>query len=207
MLRQLLISAVLIATAAPYAVAGDSADSDSTDWINDASGVGSGKKEKGPEWIKDTSGIGQSKNGVVRSDQILELGTCPPSALQLEGEHSLRLGNIEAALTALQRSVELAPLDMEKRLLYCEALEKKLMSMKNKKDPALYNFLIKQYLFISRKAEFVDQTMQARSHLVHLTGTQPKPFERSTTFLNRVMIPEDGSSEVAIKGKNAPPAQ
>lgn len=202
MLRQLLISAVLLATAAPYAVAGDS----NTDWINDASGVGKDKRDSGPDWIKDTSGIGQSNNGYVRSDQILELGTCPPSALQLEGEHSLRLGNIDAALTALQRSVEMAPLDMEKRLLYSEALEKKLMSQK-KKDPGLYNFLIKQYLFIFRKAEFVDQTMQARAHLVHLTGTAPKPFERSTTFLNRVLIPEDGSAEVALKSKNAPPPQ
>lgn len=197
MLKQLLISAVLVATIAPYAVADDN-----TDWIKDDSGVGETTKKDGPDWIKDTSGIGQSKNGTVRSDQILELGTCPPSALQLEGEHCLRTGNIEQALTALQRSVELAPLDMEKRLLYSQALEKKLMAQKEK-DPALYNFLIKQYLFIMRKAEFIDQTMQARSHLVHLTGTCPKTFERSATFLNRVLIPEDGSTKVALNKKPA----
>lgn len=200
MLKRLIISAVLVLTAAPYAVAGDD-----TDWIKDDSGVGDSQKPKN-DWIKDTSSIGHSHNGVVRSDQILELGTCPPSALQLEGEHSLRLGNIDAALTSLQRAVELAPLDMEKRILYATALEKKLMSQKKSKDPGLYNFLIKQYLFIFRKAEFVDQTMQARAGLVHLTGTAPKAFERSNKFLNRVLIPEDGSAKVAISKKNAVPA-
>jgi hypothetical protein len=194
MYKQLLISVVLIATAAPYAVAGG----ENTDWMKDTSGVG--EDEKKVDWIKDTSGIGQSNNGQVRSDQILELGTCPPSALQLEGEHAMRIGNIDTALTALQRSVEMAPLDMEKRLLYAQCLEKKLMGQK-KKDPALYNFLIKQYLFIFRKAEFIDQTMQARSELVHLTGTAPKMFEKSEKFLGRVLIPEDGSEKVAVSKK------
>jgi hypothetical protein len=195
MYKQLLISVVLMSTMAPCAVAGGE-----TDWMKDTSGVGDGSEPK-VDWIKDTSGIGQSKNGSVRSDQILELGTCPPSALQLEGEHAMRIGNIDNALTALQRSVEMAPLDMEKRLLYAQCLEKKLMGQK-KKDPALYNFLIKQYLFIFRKAEFIDQTMQARAELVHLTGTAPKMFERSEKFLARVLIPEDGSEKVAV-GKKA----
>jgi len=195
--KQLLISVVLMMTAAPYAVAGD------TDWIKDTSGVGE-SGEKKVDWIKDTSGIGQSNNGQVRSDQILELGTCPPSALQLEGEHAMRIGNIDTALTALQRSVEMAPLDMEKRLLYAQCLEKKLMGQK-RKDPALYNFLIKQYLYIYRKAEFIDQTMQARAELVHLTGTAPKMFERSEKFLGRVLIPEDGSAKVALGNKKPQP--
>jgi tetratricopeptide (TPR) repeat protein len=201
MLKQLLVSVVLTLSVAPYAVADDN-----TDWIKDTSGVGDSDSSKTAEWIKDTSKIGQSNNGYVRSDQILELGTCPPSALQLEGEHAMRIGNLDTALTALQRSVEMAPLDVEKRLLYAQCLEKKLMKQK-KKDPALYNFLIKQYLFIYRKAEFVDQTMQARAQLVHLTGTAPKMFEKSEKFLSRVLIPEDGSEKVAIKNKPVPSAE
>ncbi len=181
MIKQLLISAVLVLGLAPLAVA-----------------------QSSPDWIKDTSAIGQSQNGTVRSDQILELGTCPPSALQLEGEHSLRIGNIEHALTALQRSVELAPLDMEKRILYAQALEKKLSQKKTDQDPTLYNFLIKQYLFIYRKSEFIDQTMLAKSRLVSLTGTAPKSFERSEKFLARVMIPEDGSYKLAARKKATP---
>jgi hypothetical protein len=191
MFKQLLVSVVLVATVAPYAVA-----SDNTDWMKDEGGTGDGTAKK-VDWIKDTSGIGQSKEGQVRSDQILELGTCPPSALQLEGEHAMRIGNIDTALTVLQRAVEMAPLDMEKRLLYAQCLEKKLMAQK-KKDPALYNFLIKQYLFIYRKAEFIDQTMIAKQALVHLTGTAPRSVEKSEKFLTRVLIPEDGSEKVAV---------
>lgn len=192
MLKQLLISMALTICVAPSAVA-----QASTDWMNDDSGVG-GAKDQECDWIKDTSGIGQSNNGVVRSDQILELGTCPAAALQLEAEHNLRVGHVDQALTAMQRAVEMAPLDIEKRILYAQTLEKKLMGQKEK-DPALYNFLIKQYLFIYRKAEFIDHTLQAKAALVHLTGTAPKTFEKSASFLNRVLIPEDEESRIALK--------
>jgi hypothetical protein len=151
-----------------------------------------------PDWVMDTSGIGQSHNGTVRSDQILELGTASASCLQLEGENSLRMGNIDNALLALQKAVEMAPMDMDKRTLYAQALEKKLFKQKVK-DPVLYNFLIKQWLFIFRKAEFIDQTMEGRSHLLHLCGAAPKAFEKSEKYLARVLVPEDGNSKVAGK--------
>lgn len=143
-----------------------------------------------PDWIKDTSQVGQDANGVVRSDQLLELGVASSNALQLEGENSLRMGNLDTALLALQKSVEMAPLDMDKRTLYAEALEKKL-SQQKVRDPRLFNFLVKQWLFIYRKSEFIDQTLQAKSHLIHLTGTAPKAFEKSDKFLARVLVPED----------------
>ena len=115
----------------------------------------------------------------------------------------LRMGNLETALMTLQKAVELAPMDMDKRILYSQALEKKLATQEVK-DPKLFNFLVKQWLFICRKSEFIDQTLEARSHLLHLTGTAPKAFERSQTFLARVLIPEDGSAKVALSKKTAP---
>ncbi|HEY9789618.1 MAG TPA: hypothetical protein V6D22_04410 [Candidatus Obscuribacterales bacterium] len=154
-----------------------------------------------PDWIKDTSGVGHSKNGTVRSDQILELGNTNPSALQLEGENSLRMGNLDTALTALQKSVEMAPLDMDKRTLYAEALQEKLQKQKEK-DPTLYNFTVKQWYFIYKKAEFIDQTLEAKSHLLHLTGSAPKNFESAQKYLARVLVPED-SSEIASAKKQA----
>lgn len=155
-----------------------------------------------PNWVMDTSGIGKASGGIVRSDQLLELGVPNASAMQLEGENLLRMGNLDQALTALQRSVEMAPLDMDKRVLYSEALEKKLMTAKEK-DPKLFNFVVKQWLYIFRKAEFIDQTMQARQHLVHLTGTAPKQWEKSAKFLGRVLVPEDGSAKLALTKKTA----
>lgn len=154
------------------------------------------------DWIVDTSEIGKSRNGVIRNDQILEMGVPTSSALQLEGESSMRMGNLDRAIVALQRSIELAPLDPDKRLLYAEALEKKLLTQKGKeRDPRFYNFVVKQWLFIFQKADFPDQKMQAGSHLVTLTGQAPKMFERPHKYLARVLLPEDGSKPVVIGGE------
>lgn len=149
------------------------------------------------EYIVDTSEIGQDTHGVVNSDQFLELGVPSANALRIEGEQSMRLGNLPRAIMVLQRAVELAPLDMDGRILYAEALEKKLIKQKDR-DPALYNFIVKQWLFVYKKAEFADHAMQGYGHLVKLTGTAPKRFEKEPKFLSRVLIPEDGSVKVKI---------
>jgi hypothetical protein len=182
-------TAALLAVAylvAPMALADDYMGENHTD------------KSSLPSWIKDTSGVGQSQDGVVRSNQILELGIAPANGLQLEGESMLRRGDLEGALVVLQRAVEQAPMDIEKRILYAQCLEKKLVKSK-KKDPALYNFLVKQWLFIFKKAEFADQAMAGKGHLYNLTGTFPKAFERERTFLARVLIPEDAPVKSAHK--------
>ena len=149
-----------------------------------------------PDFIKDTRNIGRSNNGYVTSDQFLELGVPTPNALRLEGENSLRTGNLERALMMLQRSVELAPLDMDGRLLYAQALQWKYRE-KQGNDPVLYNFLVKQWLFIYRRSDFRDQQGQALSELVAITGTKPKRFESEKDFLLRVMKPE--TEKVALK--------
>jgi hypothetical protein len=158
------------------------------------------------DYIMDTSGIGRSHNGVVRSDQFLELGMGSANALRLEGESSLRNGHLDRAITVLQRSVEMAPMDMDGRIMYAQALEQKLMVQKER-DPALFNFVVKQWLFVAKKAEFPDQAMQGRSHLANLTGVVPKLFEKEPKFLARVLMPEDGSQQVALgkggKGKQS----
>lgn len=153
------------------------------------------------EFVMDTSSIGKS-NGVIRSEQILELGVPTANALRLEGEQSMRLGSIDRAIMVLQRAVEMAPLDMDGRIMYAEALEKKLLKQKDK-DPALYNFVVKQWLFVAKKADFLDQTHQALGHLMNLTGRKPGRLERSRTFLAKVLLPEDGSTMVAL-GKKRP---
>jgi hypothetical protein len=149
------------------------------------------------DYIMDTSDVGRSHNGVIRSDQFLELGMGGANALRIEGESNLRNGHLDRAITVLQRSVEMAPMDMDGRILYAQALEQKLISQKER-DPALFNFLVKQWLFVAKKAEFADQAMQGRSHLMNLTGVVPKLFEKEPKFLARVLMPEDGSQQVAL---------
>lgn len=153
------------------------------------------------EFLKDTDSIGKT-NGVIMSDQMLELGMVSSNALRIEGEQAMRLGNTDRAIQVLQRSVEMAPLDMDGRMLYATALEKKLFKQKkHDRDPKLYNYLVKQWYFIYKKCDFADQKMQAYQHLIQLTGAGPKMLERQKKYLSRVLIPEDGSVAVQI-GKN-----
>lgn len=152
------------------------------------------------DWIMDTSGIGKSHNGVISSDQFLELGMNTPNSLRLEGEQSLRMGHLDRAIMVLQRSVEMAPLDIDGRIMYATALEQKLVGQKER-DPALFNFCVKQWLFVAKKAEFPDQMAQGRGHVYNLTGSVPKMWENDRKFLSRVLLPEDGSVKVAL-GKN-----
>ncbi|MBX9880058.1 MAG: hypothetical protein K2Y22_16490 [Candidatus Obscuribacterales bacterium] len=169
-------------------------------WAADADDDGE-EKEKKPSYIRDTSSIGQSRNGVVAADQILELGVLTPNSLQLQAEQSLRMGNLDRALMVLQRCVEMAPLDVEARMTYSQALEQVLTKQK-KRDPKLFNFLVKQWLFVAKKAEFPDQKMQAYSKLYDLTGAAPGRFERADKYLARVLLPEDGSIPVALNASH-----
>lgn len=153
------------------------------------------------EFIKDTASIGKT-NGVIMSDQMLELGMVSSNALRIEGEQAIRLGNTDRAIQVLQRSVEMSPLDMDGRILYSTALEKKLFKQKkHDRDPKLYNYLVKQWYFIYKKCEFPDQKIQAYQHLTQLTGVGPKLLERQKKYLTKVLIPEDGSVAVQF-GKN-----
>lgn len=165
------------------------------------------EEEKTPDYIMDTSNIGNSDSGVLRSEQLLELGSLTPGALSIEGEQSLRQGSIDRALTVLQRSVELAPLDMDVRILYAQTLEKKYAMQKGKKDPKLFNFLVKQWLFVYNKSEYFDQKMLGLNSVVSLTGSKPRRWESNAKFLARVLKDENGKSKVALAENGKTPAK
>jgi hypothetical protein len=137
----------------------------------------------------------------VVSNHILQLGGQKADDLKLEGEEALRYGDLEKALVTLRKALELAPSNMDSRLLYVEALEKKLRSQKDR-DPKLYNATVKQWAYIFKKAEFPDQKVQAQKHLETLTGSAPGKLVPITHYLSKVMIPEDGSREVAVDKRN-----
>jgi hypothetical protein len=151
-------------------------------------------------FIKETDDIGQAReNGVVISNQMLELGMISTNLLRLDGEQCIRVGNIERAIKVLQRAVETEPLDMDGRCLYATALEKKLMKQKTRdRDPKLYNFCIKQWYYIWKECEFEDQKTQALKHLNTLTGKVPGRFDRRNSFLKKSLIAEDGSVKVKV---------
>lgn len=157
----------------------------------------SAKDSEEDSYIVDTSDIGKDTHGVVTSDQFLELGVPTPNALRIEGEQAMRMGKLDRAIMVLQRSIELAPMDMDGRILYGEALEKKFIRQKER-DPKLYNYTLKQWLFVAKNAEFADQGMQGFNHLYKLCGVVPKRWEKEKKYLEKVLIPEDGSVKVVI---------
>jgi hypothetical protein len=154
-----------------------------------------------PDFIMDTSKISTEKKNVT-SDQNVEMGVPLPNKLRLEGENALRTGNLEHAITVLQKAVELAPNNMDGRILYAEALEKKLNGQL-KKDPKLYNYLVKQWLYVARRSEFSDQRVQGYKHLEDMTGSVPKRMDSEKKYLHKVLKPEEEtpSPEVA-KGES-----
>jgi hypothetical protein len=141
------------------------------------------------DFYVDTSPIGRIEDGVVSSDQLLELGTPTADSLRLTGEQFMRMGNLDRAIMVLQKAVEMTPSDMDGRILYATALEKKLTKQEDR-DPQLYNFLVKQWLYVLKKADFMDQNAQGQAHLVALTGTSPRKYESRARFLARVMLPD-----------------
>lgn len=169
------------------------------------------KKSEQPQpdgnFIMDTSKV-DTKKPTVTTDQNVEMGVPLPNRLRLEGENALRTGNLEHAITVLQKAVEIAPNNMDGRILYSEALEKKLNGQL-KKDPKLYNYLVKQWLFIARHSEFSDQRVQGFKHLEDLTGVVPKKMDSEKKYLHKVLKPEeDASPEVAKgEGENKEPAK
>jgi hypothetical protein len=162
-----------------------------------ASGAVSAKED----FYVDTSSIGKVDNGVARSDQMLELGTPTADSLRLEGEQFMRMGNLDRAIQVLQKSVEMQPSDMDGRILYATCLEKKLRNQHDR-DPQLYNFLVKQWFYVMKKADFLDQNAMGQTHLVALTGTVPRKYESKGRFLQRVMLPlNDDAKEELNKRK------
>jgi hypothetical protein len=168
-----------------------------------AAGMAAQAADKTPDWIMDTSDVGTDRNGVIQSHRAMELGIGSPGAMQLMGEETLRSGSLDAALRSLQKAVEMAPGDMDKRTLYAQALQKKLMKQ-DKKDPAFYNFVVKQWFYVYKHAEYIDQTIEAKQQLKQLCGTVPKPLERSRNYLGRVLLPEEKGTSVARELSSPP---
>ncbi len=140
-----------------------------------------------------TSKTAEQAKAMVSADRLLELSTPTPDSLRMEGEQSLRFGNLERALACLQKSVEMAPSDIDGRILFAQALEKKLQ-LKKERDPAIYNLLVKQWVFVVKKSQVDDQTSLGRSHLRSLTGTLPHKFETMNGFIARASMPEEQAS-------------
>lgn len=139
---------------------------------------------------QDTTPIVHGEQSLVTSDQMLDISTSNSSALRMEGEQLIRVNKIDKAVNVLAKSVEMSPADMDGRILYAEALEKKL-AQQTTKNPQLYNLAIKQWLYIAKKGDYMDQKVQGLKHLSNICGSKPRMLETEDRFLARVLKPED----------------
>jgi tetratricopeptide (TPR) repeat protein len=159
---------------------------------------GLAKESDDYDFVMNTSSINNAgRDGTVTSEQLLELGTPTPDSLKLTAQECSRKGNLNKAIMNYQRAVEMDPTSVDTRAEYAAALEKKLRGQKDR-DPKLFNFVIKQWLFVYRKADFLDEKQLSSDHLVALTGIAPNRHERTKGYLAKVLMPEDGSRQVAF---------
>ncbi len=142
------------------------------------------------DFSQDTTPIVHGEQSLVTSDQMLDISTSNSSALRMEGEQLIRVNKIDKAVTVLAKSVEMSPADMDGRILYAEALEKKL-AQQTTKNPQLFNLAVKQWLYVAKKGDYMDQKVQGLKHLSNICGSKPRMLETEDRFLSRVLRSED----------------
>jgi hypothetical protein len=156
------------------------------------------------DFSQDTTPIVHAEQAPVSSDQILDISTSSSSALRMEGEQLIRVNKLDKAISVLAKSVEMSPEDMDGRILYAEAMEKKL-AHQTPKDPQLHNLAVRQWLYIAKKGQYMDQKVQGMKHLSNICGTKPRMLETEDRFLARVLMPEE--NQQVANGKTAPGAE
>lgn len=135
----------------------------------------------------------------IGSDEMLDLGAPTADSLQLEGDQALRMGDMKTALKDLQKAVALDPKNVQARSRYAEALEQRLRKQATP-DPKLYNFVIKQWVHAYKDAQYdeSEERTKAHNHLESLCGSTPKFYETSKRFLDKTLLPEDGTAKVSF---------
>jgi tetratricopeptide (TPR) repeat protein len=130
-----------------------------------------------------------------------------PQSLAFLGENCLREGNIDQAINLLKESLSMDNDNADAHVWYAEALEKKLRKQ-DEKDPELFNKCVREWLLVMRNEvgeekglglggitppaigtfyRDEDHNILAKSHLIKLTGTAPRGWERNNDFLRRVL--------------------
>ncbi|MBY0359299.1 MAG: hypothetical protein K2W82_14960 [Candidatus Obscuribacterales bacterium] len=109
--------------------------------------------------------------------------------LRAHADLNLRNGNIDQAIKLLEQAIELDAFDLDNRHAYAEALEKKLAKEKTR-DPHLYNLCVKQWFYLYKNTDFMEDSSLASRHLKDLTGLAPKVFYSAKSYLAKVLLPE-----------------
>ena len=155
------------------------------------------------------------KHRPVVSSEALEIGVTTARSLQAEGERLLATDQVDKAIKVFQRAIDIDSDDIDVRVPYARALEKKLLSQKAR-DPYIYSQCVEEWLTVMRNgvgeekgmgvhgvsllnldSGFADEERQhlAREHLKKVVGFAPRPWETNAKFMKRAM------EQSSVKGK------
>jgi|JI8StandDraft_1071087.scaffolds.fasta_scaffold16167_4 hypothetical protein len=153
-------------------------------------------------------------------DEIFSDTNMSSGALLMRGRAALKAGNYRKALALVERGLRMEMDDPDIHLLHAEALEAKLKHQVDK-DPALFQKVVEKWLLIYRnqvgeekgmdvkgisvlRGFYSDEErgMEAKRHLLKLTGYVPKMWETNNRYLKRVLKPATTSVTAKIRSKN-----
>lgn len=169
----------------------------------------------GPDWLDDPNEL---PKGVVSNDNVMIKKDSTPFSLTVQAERALKSDKPDHAIKLIKRALELNDDDADTHMIYAMALERKL-AMQANEDPELFNTCVKEWLSVLRNQfgeeksttfhgigipgvngrwyEDEDRHRPARTHLIKLTGSSPKPWESNEKFLAKVL--RSGETSVSAK--------
>jgi hypothetical protein len=155
--------------------------------------------------------------GYVRSHDAAMSGNSTADHLALAAQYMVANEYYDRAIAVCQKALRKNGEDCDIHKIYAEALEGKLK--KEKKDnPDLYMECLKEWLIVLRNErgdekgisfrgvgipgvmkafEDEDHQLEAKGHLVDITGISPRPWETDTMFLKRA----SKQSSTAVSGR------
>lgn len=123
--------------------------------------------------------------GVIRSDVLATEGEQSFHKLRTHAEANLKSGNYEVALMLLDKALDISPTEIDARILHAQALQMKYQRTRGQ-DPELFEETVREWLYVSKKAEFLEERQSAESRLMELTGRKPKFWESSDAYMKLV---------------------
>jgi hypothetical protein len=156
-------------------------------------------------------------------DVIGGLGAPTAESLLFQADYALKLGNYEVAIALLKKSLAENDDDADTHFMYAQALEKKLRGQE-KKDPKLFNKVVKEYLMVMRSERGIEKglyfhgfatpygrsfgdegrELMAAQRLYKLTGMVPRIGQSDKKYLSLVLKPVTTEVEGKILNHKAP---
>lgn len=153
-------------------------------------------------------------------DEIFSDTNMSSGALLIRGRAALKAGNYRKALALVEHGLRMEMDDPDIHILHADALESKLRHQVDK-DPALFQKVVEKWLLIYRnqvgeekgmdvkgisvlRGFYADEErgIEAKRHLLKLTGYLPKPWETNNRYLKRVLKPATTSVTAKIRSKS-----